>query len=231
MDKTCKRRESKCRREVERSLLSLKALKNSEMTKHRQWAEAAWGNQETCYNYNYTWAYLIRETPSPARARDWILPRNLSSVRQQLSSPPQRQPCNLNVDDNDVGMLIRILTSQSPNQPVQRVLQSFCLRSIGLGLGVDQKRSSFSLGSDLSRDTRRSGEVFHLQLLVQLPLPSTWQTKLQYIKFIKYYSPGDLKHQDCVLSLISTSSCHHTKDTRQGFIFLLHFRSVLFHVN
>ena len=98
-------------------------------------------------------AYLIRETPSPARARDWILPRNLSSVRQQLSSPPQRQPCNLNVDDvhdddDDVEMLIRMLTSQSPNQPVQRVLQSFCLRSIGLGLGVDQKRSSFSLGSD-----------------------------------------------------------------------------------
>ena len=44
-------------------------------------------------------AYLIRETPSPARARDWILPRNLSSVRQQLSSPPQRQPYNSNVDD------------------------------------------------------------------------------------------------------------------------------------
>ena len=64
-------------------------------------------------------AYLIRETPSPARARDWILPRNLSSVRQQLSSPPQRQPCNSNVDDvyvddDDVEMLMMMLTSQSP---------------------------------------------------------------------------------------------------------------------
>ena len=175
MDKTCKRRESKCRREVERSLLSLKALKNSEMTKHRQWAEAAWGNQETCYKYNYTWVSHI-----------WYVRLHLQEQETGFFPGTCLQCGNssLHLPSGNlvIWMLIRMLTSQSPNQPVQRVLQSFCLRSIGLGLGVDQKRSSFSLGSDLSRDTRRSSEVFHPQLLVQLPLPSTWQTKLQYIK-------------------------------------------------
>ena len=47
-DATCKRRESRCRREGERELLSLKALKNSETTRQRQCAEAAW-----CYSLSY----------------------------------------------------------------------------------------------------------------------------------------------------------------------------------
>ena len=33
-------------------------------------------------------------------------------------------------------------------------------------------------------------------------------------------TPGNLEHQDSVLSLISTGGCHHAKDTRQRCVFL-----------
>ena len=108
-DVTCRRRESKCWREGEMELFLLKSLKNSEMTKHRQCAEAAWQwkiqlalslyitltTEKVSLKLSLNIIDATECTRSlflPVTAEDWRLPKSLSSVLWQPFWPPQQQP-------------------------------------------------------------------------------------------------------------------------------------------